>query len=156
MTTKLTYWDRSPHKSSQSAGDCTLDRPHNYKSCGILLHKGTCSSPWPGMVSPPKQATLWKGSLQQPPTSQFCLQSQIFVTPRSMAQHSQRVIHPKLNQKKKEKRKRNVGHRQFTYSRCPRKGHRQFTYSQCSFRGNALVGHRQFTYSQCSLDTDCR
>ena len=52
MTTKLTYWDRSPQESTQSAGDCTSGQipegiPFVNKEtpCGILLHKGTCSSP---------------------------------------------------------------------------------------------------------------
>ena len=44
MTTKLTYWDRSPQESSQSAGDCTLDRYKKeipYKEGISFLHPST-------------------------------------------------------------------------------------------------------------------
>ena len=38
MTTKLTYWERSPQESTQSARDCTLDRNQKEHFCKQVSH----------------------------------------------------------------------------------------------------------------------
>ena len=65
MTTKLTYWERSPQESTQSARNCTLYATLEYKIPKDIIAAETL----PGMVPSSKWATLWKGSPQQPPTS---------------------------------------------------------------------------------------
>ena len=127
MTTKLTYWDRSPQESTQSAGDCTSRQiPQRdslwYPSTQRYLQQ---SLTWHG-VSSQVSHTLKRLTPTAPPKL-ICIAKPKAQT-KILAQ--QRVIHPNLNQKKK-KNELYVGHREFTSAQCPETRHREFMYSRC-------------------------
>ena len=115
MTTILTYWDRSPQESSQSAEDCTLDRCKKetpYKEGIPFMHPSTLrylqqSLTWHG-VSSQASHTL-TGLLQQPPTSQFCLQNQIRIN-KILAQHSTEGNSPTIKPYVTRKTRQNILH----------------------------------------------
>ena len=103
MTTKLTYWERSPQESTQSARDCTLDRnlkEHLCKQRHSLRFPSTLrylqqSLTWHG-VSSQVSHTLKRLTSTTPQTKQFCKLSQNRQETKILTQHSQRLIQPKL------------------------------------------------------------
>ena len=101
MTTKLTYWERSPQESSQSAGDCTLDRYQKENPCEqelSLRHPSTLrylqqSLTWHGVSS---QASHTLNRLTSTAPHKLILLSKPKLQTKILTQHSQRLIQPNL------------------------------------------------------------
>ena len=103
MKTKLTYWDRSPQESSQSAGDCTLDRYKKeipYKEGIPFLHPSTLrylqqSLTWHGVSS---QVSHKLKRLTSTAPHKVFLPSNQSKRPRSWHNTAQRAISPQFKQ----------------------------------------------------------
>ena len=95
MTTKLTYWDRSPQESTQSAGDCTSRQR-------------------------PQRESLW-----YPSTQRYLQQSLTWHGVSSQVSHTlkrltQTAPHKLIGQCEfTSPRCPEIGHWEFMYSRCP-------------------------------------
>ena len=127
MTNKLTYWDRSPQESTQSAGDCTSRQRPQRESLWYPSTQRYLQQPltWHG-VSSQVSHTLKRLTPTAPPKL-ICIAKPKAQT-KILAQHSTEGNSSQFKPKK-IKNERYVGHHEFTSARCPEIGHREFMYS---------------------------